>query len=328
MKYTETISLDYDDVTLVSRQISDIGSRDEVNTSVELFPGLVLQTPIIASPMVDVVNSDVAIKLGKLGGFAFLHRFCSIEDQIDEYLTVSNNNIPCGCAIGISDEVRFKHLYDYGCRYFVVDVANGANTNIKTFIESIIAGYGDVDLMVGNVVSDEQFEWCAKLPNVYAVRCAVGAGKACTTKNCTGIYQGMISLLQECTYCNDSAKWPNIVADGGIDSPSKYCKALAFGANVVMLGSALAATLDSPAQTVYNNGQAHKVYKGSASFDNQKLYKTTPKYIEGKTVLLPCEETIEDLVNRFQQGLRSSMSYFDSHTLSEYREKMDWKLIK
>lgn len=148
---------------------------------------------------------------------------------------------------------------------------------------------------------------------------------ACTTKNCTGIYQGMISLLMECV---TSGAGVNIIADGGINSPARYCKALAFGANAVILGAALAACVDSPSQSVYNDDVLHKMYNGSASFNNQLLYKTTPRYIEGKTVMLPCMGDIETLFTGFQEGLRSSMSYFGARNLTEYRDKINWSLVK
>lgn len=175
LEYTP-ISLDYDDVTLVSRRISTIDSRDNVDTSMELFPGLKLTVPIIASPMVDVVDRNVAIKVRQLGGFAFLHRFCSVEEQVDSFKFVRECGWECGAAIGLQDMDRFVGLYKYGCRYFVIDVANGANINVDNFINSLLKIYNDVYFLVGNVVSGEQFYWCAGLPNVKAVRVAVGSG--------------------------------------------------------------------------------------------------------------------------------------------------------
>lgn len=319
------LSLDYDNITLVSRYISSIESRDNVDTSIELFPGLMLNIPIIASPMVDVINADVAIKLRKLGGFAFLHRFQTIEDQAREFGDVEKNDVECGCAVGLDEWERLEYLYERDCRYFILDVANGANERVHSFMIDVKQFYKEAMFIVGNVVSGDQYKWCSNLPNVYGVRVGVAGGKACTTKNTTGIYQGAASLLQDCVKRGCKAK---IIADGGIRGPDDLCKSIALGGHAVILGSVIANCRESPAELSTKDGSAYKVYHGSASYDNQLRYKEKPRYIEGKTVLLEHKnESLLDLINRFSEGLRSSMSYFNANNLSEYYNNTEWKII-
>ena len=153
----------------------------------------------------------------------------------------------------------------------------------------------------------------------------------------------MLSLLDSCirakpdyhpdwykdiSYYTGLDSSPALIADGGIRKPADFCKSLAFGADFVILGSLIANTQESPAELLIKGSVPYKLYHGSASYENQRLYKT-PKYIEGKTVLLEYrEESLEQLITRFMDGLKSSMSYFDSRTLDDYQESMDYCVIK
>ena len=339
---------DLDDITLIPRVVSTLKSRDEAKPSVELFPDVILTVPIIASPMMDVCDGAFALKMRQLGGFGFIHRFQSIGDQVAEFYKSEKQG---GCAIGLGDEgrERFDALYAAGCRYFCLDVANGANSGIYDFVCQLNAKY-DVPstdrsrnyfFIVGNVASKEVVWECSFYP-VAGVRVGIAGGGGCTTKNATGIYHPMASLIQECF---DPDLGPGeqelIIADGGINSPDRFCKALALGAHAVMMGSALAVAKESPSQKVnairygiptyplYNDERIDTaIFRGSASFEVQQEYRE-PRYIEGKEVLLPYKgETLETILGRFMDGLRSSMSYFDARTLEEYRANVTWGVLK
>lgn len=343
---------DLDDITLIPRVVSTLKSRDEANSSVELFPGVVLTVPIIASPMMDVCDGVFALKMRQLGGFGFIHRFQSIGNQVAEFYKSEKQG---GCAIGLGDEgkERFDALYAAGCRYFCLDVANGANGGIYDFVCQLNASY-DVPstdpsrnyfFIVGNVASKEAVWECSFYP-VMGVRVGIAGGGGCTTKNATGIYHPMASLIQECV---DPDLGPGeqelIIADGGINSPDRFCKALALGADCVMMGSALAVARESPAEKVnafvYNtrndksiyryphyNGPDSAIFRGSASFEVQQEYRE-PRYIEGKEVLLPYKsQSLKEIISKYMDGLRSSMSYFNARTLEEYRANITWGVLK
>ena len=324
MRVLENVGLGYKDVSLVSRQISTIGSRDLIRNSivVDLFPGVILRSPIIAAPMKDVCDAKVAKEIRRLGGIGVLHRFCSIEEQVHEYRSVADD---CICAVGLNDIPRVSALNLSGCEYFCLDVANGANVKVKESIEEYNRYFPKIYWMIGNVVSKEGYEWCQSIQNVKAIRTGVSGGLACSTKSSTGLFYPPISLIQECQTVKKNS---NMIVDGGISLPQDLCKSLIFGGDCIMLGSLIASTSDSPAEIVERDGKFFKVMHGSASFNIQKIYKNKPKYIEGKTVLIPYkEETLEELITRFMDGLISSMSYFDAVTLSQYRENLNYILV-
>ena len=309
------IKYDYKDISLISNQISTIRSRDDINIKEELFPNFYLSSPIISSPMKDVTNGKLAKKIRELGGVGIIHRFQSIEDQILECNIVGE----CICAVGLDDYDRVSRLYRNGYRYFCLDIANGANIRVKEFIEALPS---DICWIVGNVVSSAGFNWLRNIRNVYGIRVGVAGGNACTTKNSTGIFQPYASLIMDCYRNNDNKCF--IIGDGGIKQPSDFCKSIAIGSNSVMLGSLIASTEDSPAEIINKDGKSYKLYHGSSSYNIQKIYKNKPRYIEGRSVLLEYnQETIEELITRFMDGLKSSMSYANARSLSEYRKNCE-----
>jgi len=329
----EETNLDYHNISLVSNEISTISSREEIDTSVE-FCGVKLEMPIIASPMKDVVSAKSAKIIMDAGAFAIHHRFCPVEEQVAAFKEESR----AGCAIGLNDIERFGALHKEGCNIFCIDVANGANTNVTRFLNQIDDYLNDnpndlsCHFIVGNVCSNAGYEYLSQ-NSVDAVRISVGGGSGCSTKNATGIYMPTLSLLKECksikedqlsTWKSNKGNLPGaIIADGGIKEPGDMCKALAFGADVVMIGGQLAACLDSPAPFA-DGVRDYKTFSGSASFENQQTYKAVPKYVEGITRTFRCYETITQFLSRYQEGLKSCMSYFNARNLEEFRENVDY----
>lgn len=330
---------DLDDIHLIPRVTSSIRSRDEIKPQVELFPGVTLTVPIIAAPMMDVCNGPFARLMREAGGFGFIHRFNSIGEQVKEFYDSDKQG---GCAIGAGDDFleRYNALYNAGCRWFCLDIANGASEIVGESLKKVCRDLDHVYWVVGNVASQEGYENCYRV-GVCGIRVGIAGGGGCTTKNATGIYHPMASLMIETSDAKQEMMYPpKIIADGGINSPDRMCKALALGADLVMMGSGLAVTKESPAKKVnafayYAAGQ-HRlgfgeqqkddsaIFRGSASFEVQKGYRE-PRYIEGKEVLLPYKgESLKEVIDRFMSGLRSSMSYFNARTLEEYRANVTY----
>ena len=161
-------------IYLVPRQISEINSRNDVDTSVE-FCGNKLSLPLIASPMPDVCDGKMAKELYQRGLFGFIHRFNTIDKQLKEY---SDTGIAdCGCAIGINGEWwdRFLRLLDIGVTDFLIDTANGFNRRVGECIEKILNKSPNVNIIAGNVATKEGYRFLAQYP-LAAIRCMIGSG--------------------------------------------------------------------------------------------------------------------------------------------------------
>ena len=308
---------DYNQITLVSEKISEIKNRAECNTSSCLGSVLECDIPIINAPMVDVADCHSVSEVSKSGGIGLLHRFGPIEDRIAEYISCTYAQYKCsniGVSIGITEGYKeeFVKFLDHGATLFCVDVANSSSYRVKEAVLSLTKIHPYARFIVGNAMSKAGVDFWDDIDQVVAVRCGVAGGAGCTTKNATGMYHPMASLIQECS----KNKKKIIIADGGIREPQDFCKAICLGADLVMVGSVLATCKDSPAKT--ENGC--KIFKGSASQENQKLYKQSPKYIEGKQINLPVSDlTIAQTIVKYQEGLQSSMSYSNAKNLTDYR---------
>lgn len=172
MKISKKRSIDYDDICLVPRVISDINSRDDIKLNTN-FADFNITLPIIASPMKDVCDGNIAKEMRRLGGLGIIHRFNTIAEQVEEYKTCSES----GCAIGINGDYleRFLELYMNGCKLFCIDIANGATAKLKSIIENL-STYSGVNLIVGNVASKECYEWLEKFDRVVGIRVGIAGG--------------------------------------------------------------------------------------------------------------------------------------------------------
>ena len=313
------IGLDFKDIVLTPNVISTIPSRNGIDISSKIG-SLKLTIPIIASPMKDVCNGYVQKTMHDIGAMGVLHRFSTVEEQVKEY----NYGY---AAIGINGDYidRFNALYDKGCRYFLLDVANCQNIIVKQALEELLKIHS-VEFIIGNISSEQCFKEIQYWPGVVGLRVGVASGSACTTKNSTGVYTPMVSLINACQKIRTTQV--AIIADGGIKEASDFCKAIAVGADAIILGGEIAKTTDSPAELIQQDGKYYKIYHGSASFAIQKIYKEIPRYIEGEQRLLPYnKETISSLIQRYSDGIQSSMSYFNARNIDQFHKNANWTIV-
>ncbi|MED5307990.1 MAG: IMP dehydrogenase, partial [Candidatus Thermoplasmatota archaeon] len=183
-------NLSYDDVLLVPRY-SDIRSRTEVSTKTDLGNGLVLDLPILASPMDTISEAAMAASLGNAGGAAIIHRYNGIEMQsrmVEIAIDVASRDINIGAAVGISGDFieRAQQLIASGVTFLCVDVAHGHHVLMKEAIHQIRNTVGGgVHIMAGNVATLEGIndlaDWGAD-----SIRCNIGGGSICSTRVQTG----------------------------------------------------------------------------------------------------------------------------------------------
>lgn len=309
------------DIWLIPRQISEINSRNDVDTSVD-FCGTKLTLPLIASPMPDVCDGRMAVKLYQYGLLGFIHRFNTIDEQLNEY--TSTGIYGCGCAIGINKDwsERFFKLRDVGVTDFVLDTANGSNKRVGDCIELMLKRAPEVNIIAGNVCTKEGYNFLAQYP-LAGIRVGIGGGSVCSTRFETSIHVPLASALIEVSQERKNSFYtkPPIIADGGINTPHDFCTAIALGATVCMAGKIFASVKESPAKVLNIDGKLKKIYRGAASFSTQIEHNgIKPDYVEGFETIIDYGGELKDVIKRFSGGLRSAMSYMNAKNLTEFRE--------
>ena len=315
-------TLTYDDVLLIP-QYSNIKSRSEVNIGSVLSgaSGVTrLSLPIIASPMDTISEEEMGIAMWQEGGLAVIHRYNSIEEQceiVDQILFAKAN---AAAAIGTSGDYldRATSLYDAGVRILCVDIAHGHHVLMKETLQDLRNVFADtVHVMAGNVATLEGYndlvDWGAD-----SVRCNIGGGSICSTRIQTG--HG-VPGLQTIIDCAKSDRGAPIIADGGIRNAGDIVKALAAGADFVMLGSLLAGTDETPGDVINTRRGKLKSYRGMASKDAQIEWRGSTASLEGIATTVPCKGPVDDVLEELSRGIRSGFSYSGARTLGEFQAK-------
>ena len=345
----------YDDVALLSREKSTIASRDDCDPAVEAFEQK-FSLPIMSSPMPDVTGGRMAVTLAELGLLPVIHRFMSVDKQVKEFSMVPlQYQQRVTCAIGVSDDFfdRFIALHKAGCTLFCLDTANGHHSYVETAISVLKAVTQDkIYFIAGNIATREGYRYLANL-GVDAVRVGIAGGSVCTTRIKTGIYHPMVTCLIEVVderfsiareraviapnfdqvtdadrdlmIAAEYVHLPLIIADGGIREPKDMCAAIALGADFIMAGKIFAGTKETPGLIKRDGNKGRfKTYRGAASFGvQQEFHGTEPDYNEGEETLVPYKGPVVDVVDDFDAGIRSSMSYANARTLAQYRDHIE-----
>ena len=314
--------LTYDDVLLVP-QYSDIESRSEVSLATELGRGVDLKLPIISSPMDTVSETDMAGTLGDLGGLSIIHRYNSIEEQAGMIASLGGE-VLVGAAVGIAGDYidRAIACVEAGAKVICIDVAHGHHILMKKAIKKIRKAVGKkIHIMAGNVATLEGFndlaDWGAD-----SIRCNIGGGSICTTRVQTGHGVPGLETIFQCSKSDRNAK---IIADGGIKNSGDIVKALAAGADAVMLGSLLAGTSESPGRTFKDaDGKLRKVYRGMASAEAQKDWRGRVSSQEGVSSSVPWRGPVGNVIEGLERGIRSGLSYSGARSVKELQAKAQW----
>jgi IMP dehydrogenase len=328
-KIVQDYSLTYDDISLLPNQISNIVHRANCNTEID-FLGLKLGAPMIASPMNTVCGGKMAKALADLTCLGIIHRFNTVEEQIDEFK--SNNLLDSpykAAAIGVNQDTEIERLHklaDIGVKIICIDIAHGGSRILEKFINrvnSMINSY-ELKIIAGNVASEETARFLMEL-DVNAIRVGIGNGAMCSTSIKSGVGIGQVDAIIRALKVKDELKSNiKIIADGGINTPGAMCKAIALGCDVVMFGRVLAGTEEAPGEVLKYDNQRWKKYCGSASFAVKQEKKN---YIEGEESLVPYKGNVNKLIKEYKEGLQSSMSYLNSHNLNDYQENSTFVIL-
>jgi IMP dehydrogenase len=312
-------SLSFDDVLLVP-QYSDIESRTVLSTKNSLGD-IGLDLPIISSPMDTVTELDMLVAMEMNGGLGIIHRYNSIDDQsklVKQAKVVEVDNV--GAAIGVTGDYleRAQAVVDAGANVLCVDVAHGHHSMMKNALGELRKVFGNsVHIMAGNVATGkgacDLAEWGA-----HSVRVGVGGGSICSTRLVSG--HG-VPTFQSVMDCVDAGCPIPIIADGGMKTSGDIVKALAAGADFVMLGSMLAGTDQSPGQVFDAGNKKYKVYRGMASSEAQVNWRGKTSTPEGISTTIPYKGDVNTILADLKGGIQSGMSYSGARTINDLQAK-------
>jgi IMP dehydrogenase len=305
-------SLTYDDISLIPTEISTIKSRKEVDTASN-FLGIKLSVPIISSPMESVTGIEMAKELYNLGCLGIVNRF---DSSLEELLN-NRNGIRKIAAISIALNTpldTIKKLSE-GRKIICIDTANASNREVLKKTEQVKNNI-NVRVIVGNIAHGASLKQLVEA-GADGVRVGIGSGSVCSTSIQTGIGIGQVSSILNVLFTRkDSNLKIAIIADGGIKGAGDVAKAIALGADAVMLGRLLAGTRETPGEVIRYSDQLWKKYRGSASFG----VKMKNEFIEGEETMVAYKGAVANVVNAVSDGLRSSMSYMNCRTIEELRK--------
>ena len=312
-------SLAYDDVLLVP-QYSDIRSRSEIEVNTDLGNGLTLGLPLLSSPMDTISEKDMAVSLAKSGACSVVHRYNTIEQQtvmVSSALEELSEGAHVGAAVGISGDFlnRASVMRAIGASFICVDVAHGHHILMREALQALRTALGDdIHIMAGNVATlqgiNDLADWGAN-----SVRCNIGGGSICSTRIQTGHGMPGLETIFECAKTDRDV---TIIADGGIKNSGDIVKALAAGADAVMVGSMLAGTDETPGNMLQDSdGNKWKVYRGMASKEAQMDWRGRYSSFEGVATRVPYRGPVEAILEDIERGIRSGFSYSGARTLSE-----------
>ena len=248
----------------------------------------------------------------------------------------THGRLRVGAAVGIGSDTlkRVEALIEAGVDIITVDSAHGHSKGVVNKIKEIRKAFPDLDLIGGNIVTKEAALDLIKA-GVNAVKVGVGPGSICTTRVVSGVGVPQISAILEIAEVCEK-KSIGLIADGGIKLSGDIVKAIAAGADCVMLGGLLAGTNEAPGEEIIYNGRKFKTYAGMGSLAAMKrgssdryfqLESATEKLVpEGIESMVPFKGALKDTIYQLCGGLRSGMGYCGTPTIEKLKE--DGKFVK
>ena len=330
------IALTYDDIQLVPR-FSSVSSRQDINLETKLSRNYSILIPFVASPMDTVCEQEMAFKMFTMGGVGCIHRFLTVQGQARQVLELKSRiygegfggpfenwgdayafgekQIPIMAAIGVGSKERLRAdaLVEAGANVLLIDVAHGHHQNVIEMIKYCKNKFPEVDVIAGSIATAEAAE---DLQNAGAdgLRVGIGGGSLCTTRVKTGFGIPNVTCLEQ---ISKVAKVP-VMADGGIRSSGDIAKALAVGAQCVMIGSLIAGTDEAPGKIIETKSGLSKKYRGSASLETKSAHGQEQRNVEGESTTIPYKGGVSFVIKGLLDGVRSALSYAGAISLDEY----------
>jgi len=237
-----------------------------------------------------------------------------------------------GAAVGVTSETmdRVNALVHAGVDVVIVDTAHGHSRGVLEMVKMLRRKFPELELIAGNVGTAEATKDIIRA-GADAVKVGIGPGSICTTRVVAGVGVPQITAIMECAKAAARAKIP-IIADGGIKQTGDIAKAIAAGADSVMIGSMFAGVEESPGEKVLYEGRSYKLYRGMGSIEAMKagskdryfqdveddVQKLVPEGIEGR---VPYKGPLAETVYQMVGGLRAAMGYCGARTIEDLKTR-------
>jgi IMP dehydrogenase len=317
------LGLTFDDVLLVPKY-SEVASRKDVSLNTRFTKNFNLDIPIVSANMDTVTEFDMMLAMQKVGGAGILHRFLNPFQvgRICTWLQPYGKDYPRAVAIGINQVDNIERLIQAArgdANILCVDVAHGHHRRVIELIKELKDDYWahGIDIIAGNVAT-AQGALALVEAGADAIKVGVGPGSLCTTRIVTGHGVPQLTAIMDVYNAIKGSGVP-IIADGGIRTSGDIVKALAAGADTVMIGSLFAGTDEAPGEVV----DGFKTYRGMASREAQMDWKGSVSVVEGEIQKIPYKGPVNQIIEELVDGLRSGMSYCGAEEIKEIREKAE-----
>jgi IMP dehydrogenase len=336
------LGLTFDDVLLIP-QYSEILPGD-ASVASRFSRHIALNTPVVSAAMDTVTEDGMAIAIAIEGGIGVIHRNQAPERQVEQVAAVKAAKVPADAILAIVDSkgrlrvsaavgvgtdsiARAEALVRAGVDALVVDTAHGHTRNVIDALRRYRASYGhSIDLLAGNVATPEG---TAALIEAGAdgIKVGIGPGSICTTRIVAGVGVPQLTAIMMCAAVAHEHGVP-IIGDGGIRYSGDIVKALAAGADSVMLGRLLAVAEESPGESERVGGRVMKEYRGMGSlgamsagsdrYPQVDRHKLVPEGVEAR---LSVEGPLAGILYQLIGGTKAGMTYCGAESIADLRVK-------
>lgn len=294
-----------------------------VGTTLEEAARILYQHRIEKLPLID--------KNGYLKGLITMKDIMKIK-QFPNACKDKQGRLRVGAAVGVSKDLeeRACTLVKAGVDLLMVDTAHGHSSGVMSAVKFLRKKFKEIDLVAGNVATAEAVSDLVAL-DIDGVKVGIGPGSICTARIIAGVGVPQLTAIWNCAQVAQKARVP-LIADGGVKYSGDIVKALAAGADTIMLGNLFAGTDEAPGERIFYEGRSYKVYRGMGSIGAMKRgskdryfqeeieeeKKLVPEGIEGR---VPSKGPLTDVIYQLVGGLRSGMGYCGVRTIKELQKK-------
>ena len=309
-------------------KVSEIMTRKvvtaPVSTQMEEAYNIMRENKVGKLPLVD---SEGHLK----GLYSYQDVYTLLSNMAPDYNRDPEHRLRVAAAVSPYDMERANALVEAGADALVIDTAHGHSKGVIETVRQFKHDYPEVDIVAGNIATGEAAKVLMEA-GADAIKVGIGPGSICTTRVVAGVGTPQVTAVYEAVKAVRGAV--PIIADGGIKQSGDVAKALAIGATSVMMGSVLAATLESPGEKIIQQGRRFVVYRGMGSLEAMKknkgsrerygqsdvddAKKLVPQGVEG---MVPYRGSLWEVVHQFAGGLRYSLGYCGARNLAELRAK-------